>query len=60
MSKGPNVSGPVRARESGHLLGEGWHPEGLIEEPAALVPVAERVPGWAVHEAEGDASLGHG
>uniref|UniRef100_A0A8C1DKK9 Uncharacterized protein n=2 Tax=Cyprinus carpio TaxID=7962 RepID=A0A8C1DKK9_CYPCA len=56
----PNVSGPVCARKSGHLLREGRHPESLIEDPAALVPVAERVPGWAVHEAEGNASLGHG
>uniref|UniRef100_A0A8C2BSH0 Uncharacterized protein n=1 Tax=Cyprinus carpio TaxID=7962 RepID=A0A8C2BSH0_CYPCA len=56
----PNVSGPVCAGKCGHLLGEVWHPKGLIEEPAALGPVAERVPGWAVHKGEGDASLGHG
>ncbi|XDV21597.1 hypothetical protein PO909_026673 [Leuciscus waleckii] len=55
-----HVSRPVRARESGNLLGEGWHPEGLIEEPTALVPVPERIPGWAVHKAEGNPSLGHG
>uniref|UniRef100_A0A8C3UA94 Uncharacterized protein n=1 Tax=Catharus ustulatus TaxID=91951 RepID=A0A8C3UA94_CATUS len=42
------------------ILGDVGHPEGLVEEAAAMVPVAERVPAGAAQEGEGDAALGHG
>uniref|UniRef100_A0A8C5X0C8 Uncharacterized protein n=1 Tax=Malurus cyaneus samueli TaxID=2593467 RepID=A0A8C5X0C8_9PASS len=42
------------------ILGDVRHPEGLVEEAAAMVPIAERVPAGAAQEGEGDAALGHG
>uniref|UniRef100_A0A8C0Z9M4 Uncharacterized protein n=1 Tax=Cyanistes caeruleus TaxID=156563 RepID=A0A8C0Z9M4_CYACU len=42
------------------VLGDVGHPEGLVEEAAAMVPVAEGVPAGAAQEGEGDAALGHG
>uniref|UniRef100_A0A3P8YXG8 Uncharacterized protein n=1 Tax=Esox lucius TaxID=8010 RepID=A0A3P8YXG8_ESOLU len=54
------VAGPVGAGKGGELLCEGGHAEGLVEEPVALVPVAEGVPAGGPEQAEGDASLCHG
>uniref|UniRef100_A0A8C3ZL69 Uncharacterized protein n=1 Tax=Denticeps clupeoides TaxID=299321 RepID=A0A8C3ZL69_9TELE len=54
-----DVAGPVAAGEGRHLLGEGGHAEGLVEDPAALVPVPERVPAGGAQEGEGHASLCH-
>uniref|UniRef100_A0A674GPG7 Uncharacterized protein n=1 Tax=Taeniopygia guttata TaxID=59729 RepID=A0A674GPG7_TAEGU len=42
------------------ILGDVGHPEGLVEEAAAVVPVAEGVPAGAAQEGEGHAALGHG
>jgi len=42
------------------VLGDMGHPEGLVEEAAAMVPVAEGFPAGAAQEGEGDAALGHG
>uniref|UniRef100_A0A3B1JE33 Uncharacterized protein n=1 Tax=Astyanax mexicanus TaxID=7994 RepID=A0A3B1JE33_ASTMX len=53
------VPGPVAAGKEWQLLWESWHAEGLVKQPAALVPVPEGVPGGAAQEGEGDASLGH-
>uniref|UniRef100_A0A669PBB2 Uncharacterized protein n=1 Tax=Phasianus colchicus TaxID=9054 RepID=A0A669PBB2_PHACC len=55
------VSGPGAA--TGPLvpvLRDVRHPEGLVEEAAAMVPVAERLPAGAAEEGEGHAALGHG
>uniref|UniRef100_A0A3B4DMZ3 Uncharacterized protein n=1 Tax=Pygocentrus nattereri TaxID=42514 RepID=A0A3B4DMZ3_PYGNA len=55
-----DVAGPVAAGEEGQLLREGGHAECLVKQPAALMPVTERIPGWSTQEGEGDAPLGHG
>uniref|UniRef100_A0A8D0KQF4 Uncharacterized protein n=1 Tax=Strix occidentalis caurina TaxID=311401 RepID=A0A8D0KQF4_STROC len=42
------------------ILGDMGHPKGLVEEAAAMVPVAEGLPAGAAQEGEGDAALSHG
>lgn len=42
------------------ILRDVRHPEGLVEEAAAMVPVAERLPAGAAEEGEGHAALSHG
>lgn len=52
-----DVAGPVCAGEEAEVLGQGGHAEGLVEQAAALVPVAERVPAWGAEEGERNAPL---
>uniref|UniRef100_A0A8C3MJJ7 Uncharacterized protein n=1 Tax=Geospiza parvula TaxID=87175 RepID=A0A8C3MJJ7_GEOPR len=61
------IAGPgAAARPLVPILGDVRHPEGLVEQAAAMVPgerplpVAEGVPAGAAQEGEGDAALGHG
>uniref|UniRef100_A0A8V1ANV2 Uncharacterized protein n=1 Tax=Gallus gallus TaxID=9031 RepID=A0A8V1ANV2_CHICK len=55
------VSGPgAAAGPLVPILGDVRHPEGLVEEAAAMVPVAEGLPAGAGEEGEGHAALGHG
>uniref|UniRef100_A0A8V5GLI0 Uncharacterized protein n=1 Tax=Melopsittacus undulatus TaxID=13146 RepID=A0A8V5GLI0_MELUD len=55
------VAGPgAAARPLVPVLRDMGHPEGLVEQPAPMVPVPERVPAGAAQEGEGDAALGHG
>uniref|UniRef100_A0A8C9QTM2 Uncharacterized protein n=1 Tax=Scleropages formosus TaxID=113540 RepID=A0A8C9QTM2_SCLFO len=54
----PQIAWPVGARPVEQLLREDGHPEGLVEE-AAAVPVPEGVPAGRSQEGEGNASLGH-
>uniref|UniRef100_A0A663E286 Uncharacterized protein n=1 Tax=Aquila chrysaetos chrysaetos TaxID=223781 RepID=A0A663E286_AQUCH len=57
----PKISWPgAAARPFVPILRDMGHPEGLIEEAAAMVPVAEGVPAGAAQEGEGDAAFGHG
>uniref|UniRef100_A0A672FWC6 Uncharacterized protein n=1 Tax=Salarias fasciatus TaxID=181472 RepID=A0A672FWC6_SALFA len=57
---GPQVPRPVGAGECGKLLGQGGHAEGLVEDAAALVPVAEWIPAGGPQQGERNTSLGHG
>uniref|UniRef100_A0A672UJ17 Uncharacterized protein n=1 Tax=Strigops habroptila TaxID=2489341 RepID=A0A672UJ17_STRHB len=55
------IAGPgAAARPLVPILRDMGHPEGLVEQAAAMVPVSERVPAGAAQEGEGDAALGHG
>uniref|UniRef100_A0A8C6YLK8 Uncharacterized protein n=1 Tax=Nothoprocta perdicaria TaxID=30464 RepID=A0A8C6YLK8_NOTPE len=56
----PVVARPgAAARPLVPVLGDVRHPEGLVEEAAAVVPVPEGVPAGAAQEGEGHAALGH-
>lgn len=57
---GPQVPWPVGAGECSKVLRQGWHAEGLVEDAAALVPVAEWVPAWGAEQGERNTSLSHG
>uniref|UniRef100_A0A8B9ER72 Uncharacterized protein n=1 Tax=Anser cygnoides TaxID=8845 RepID=A0A8B9ER72_ANSCY len=54
------IPGPgAAARPLVPVLGDVGHPEGLVEEAAAMVPVAEGLPAGAAEESEGHAALSH-
>uniref|UniRef100_A0A8C3GQB1 Uncharacterized protein n=1 Tax=Cairina moschata TaxID=8855 RepID=A0A8C3GQB1_CAIMO len=54
------IPGPgAAARPLVPVLGDVGHPEGLVEEAAAVVPVAEGLPAGAAEEGEGHAALSH-
>uniref|UniRef100_A0A493T5M1 Uncharacterized protein n=1 Tax=Anas platyrhynchos platyrhynchos TaxID=8840 RepID=A0A493T5M1_ANAPP len=54
------IPGPgAAARPLVPILGDVGHPEGLVEEAAAVVPVAEGLPAGAAEEGEGHAALSH-
>lgn len=55
----PYVSWPVGAGECAEFLRQGWHTEGLVEDSAVLVPVAEWIPAGGPDQSEGDMSLSH-
>uniref|UniRef100_A0A8D2ZE50 Uncharacterized protein n=1 Tax=Scophthalmus maximus TaxID=52904 RepID=A0A8D2ZE50_SCOMX len=57
---GPQVSRPMGAWECGKVLWQGRQAEGLVEQAAVLVPVAEWVPARGAKQGEGNTSLGHG
>uniref|UniRef100_A0A8C4ZEL3 Uncharacterized protein n=1 Tax=Gadus morhua TaxID=8049 RepID=A0A8C4ZEL3_GADMO len=57
----PHVARPVAGGgEGGHLLAQGGHAKGLVEDAAALVVLAEGVPAGGPQQGEWNASLRHG
>uniref|UniRef100_A0A8C6NUA3 Uncharacterized protein n=1 Tax=Nothobranchius furzeri TaxID=105023 RepID=A0A8C6NUA3_NOTFU len=56
---GPQVAGPAGAGERGKVLQQGRHAEDLVKDPAAVVPVPERIPAGSAGQGEGNISLSH-
>ena len=56
---GPHVAGPVGVGPLAEVLGEVGHAKALVEEAAALLPVAEGIPGGLAIHADLEAFLRH-
>uniref|UniRef100_A0AAR2LH02 Uncharacterized protein n=1 Tax=Pygocentrus nattereri TaxID=42514 RepID=A0AAR2LH02_PYGNA len=56
---GTEITCPVASGPTEELLRQDWHPEGLVKDPAAVLPVMERIPARLAQRCEGNLSLSH-